>query len=152
MYCWRGLKFNKTNDWLLFGLFAALGILSKYLFIYLLVAIDIFFIYLIFNKKINYKCLISLVTFLLILLPHLVWLTENNYITIMYALHRTGVGESNFSNHFIHPLIFLGKQIGILAPFFLMFLFLVSKFKADFNFKDKKIIIFINYKYFLLLF
>ena len=33
LYCWRGFKENKNNDWLLFGLFAALGILSKYLFI-----------------------------------------------------------------------------------------------------------------------
>ena len=42
LYCWKGFKENKTIDWLLFGLFAALGILSKYLFIYLLVAMDIF--------------------------------------------------------------------------------------------------------------
>ena len=154
LYCWRGLKYNKTNEWLLFGLFAALGVLSKYLFIYLLVAIDIFFIYLIFNKRINYKCLISLVTFLLILLPHLIWLTENNYITITYALHRTGVGEPNFSNHFIHPLIFLGKQIGILAPFFLMFLFLISKFKTNLNFKDEKLLflLIINISPFILMF
>ena len=140
LYCWRGLKYNKTNEWLLFGLFAALGVLSKYLFIYLLVAIDIFFIYLIFNKRINYKCLISLVTFLLILLPHLIWLTENNYITITYALHRTGVDEQNYFNHLIHPFVFLGKQIGILIPFFIMFLIITSKFKTKFNLKDKKLL------------
>ena len=45
LYGWRGFKDNKTIDWLLFGLFAALGILSKYLFIYLLVAMDVFFYY-----------------------------------------------------------------------------------------------------------
>ena len=34
LYCWKGFKENKTIDWLLFGLFAALGILSNiYLFI-----------------------------------------------------------------------------------------------------------------------
>ena len=36
LFCWKGLKNNKTIDWLLFGLFAALGILSKYLFILLI--------------------------------------------------------------------------------------------------------------------
>ena len=46
-----------------------------------------------------------------------------------------------------HPIIFLGKQIGILIPFFLMFLFLISKFKIKFNFKDKKLLFLINYKY-----
>ena len=140
LYCWKGFEDNKTIDWLLFGLFAALGILSKYLFIYLLISMDVFFLYMIIKKKINYKCLISLAPFLLVLLPHFIWLIENNYITITYALHRTGLEEQNFLNHITHPLIFLGKQIGILIPFFLMFLFIVSKLKAKFNFKDKKLL------------
>ena len=67
LYSWKGFKYNKTIDWLLFGLFAALGILSKYLFIYLLAAIDIFFLYLIFRKKINYSSFISLISFFLVL-------------------------------------------------------------------------------------
>jgi len=140
LFCWKGFKENKTFDWLAFGLFAALGVLSHYLFIYLLVAMDIFFLYMIIKKRINYKCLISLVPFLLVLIPHLIWLIENNYITITYAFHRTGLEEPNFLNHIIHPLTFLVKQIGILIPFFLMFLVIVSKLKAKFNFKDKKLL------------
>ena len=139
-YCWKGFEKNDYASWLLFGFFSGLGVLSHYLFIYLLCALDVFFIYLIINKKINFKCLISYVPFLLVLLPHLMWLTENNYITITYALHRTGLSEPNFLDHFIHPLIFLGKQIGILAPFFLMVLLLVAKLKTNFNFKDKKLL------------
>ena len=139
-YCWKGFEKNDYASWLLFGFFSGLGVLSHYLFIYLLCAVDVFFIYLIINKKINFKCLISYVPFLLVLLPHLIWLTENNYITITYALHRTGLSEPNFLDHFIHPLIFLGKQIGILAPFFLMVLLLVAKLKTNFNFKDKKLL------------
>ena len=99
LYCWKGFKDNKTIDWLLFGLFAALGILSKYLFIYLLVAMDVFFLYMIVKKKINFKCLISFVTFLLVLLPHLIWLSDNDYITITYGLHRTGSVDTNFLEH-----------------------------------------------------
>jgi len=113
--------------------------LSKYLFVYLLVAIDVFFIYLIIRKEFSFNCLISLVTFFLILIPHLIWLTENDYITITYGLHRTGTGDKNFLYHFFHPIIFLGKQIGILIPFFLMVVLLTSKFKTKFNFKDKKL-------------
>ena len=139
-YCWKGFKDNKTIDWLLLGLFAGFGFLSKYLFIYLGMAIDVFLLYMIIKKKINFKCLISFIPFLIVLLPHLVWLSENDYITITYGLHRTGTGEQNFLDHIIHPLIFLGKQIGILIPFFVMFLFIVSKLKAKFNFSDKKLI------------
>ena len=140
LYCWRGFKDNKNSDWLLFGLFASLGILSKYLFIYLLVAMDIFFLYIIIKKKINFKCLISLIPFFLILLPHLIWLSENDYITISYGLHRTGIVDQSFLSHLSHPVIFLAKQIGILIPLFIMFLFIVTKFKTRVNFKDKKLL------------
>ena len=140
LYAWKGFKDNKTSDWLLFGLFAGLGILSKYLFIYLLVAMDVFFIYMIIKKQTNFKSLISLLPFFLVLFPHLVWLMENDYITITYGLHRTGTGDQNIVDHFLHPLIFLGKQIGILIPLFAMFLFAISKFKTKFNFKDKKLL------------
>ena len=140
LYCWKGFKDNKTIDWLLLGLFTALGILSKYLFIYLGAAIDVFFLYMIVKKKIDFKCLVSLITFLLVLFPHLIWLTENNYVTITYGLHRTETADQNFLDHFIHPLIFLGKQIGILIPFFIMCSFIFSKFKTKLNFNDTKLL------------
>ena len=140
LFCWRGFKNNKISDWLIFGFFAALGILSHYLFIYLLFALDLFFLYMLIKKKINLQCLISLIPFFLVLLPHIIWLTENDYTTITYGLHRTGTGDQNFLDHLTNPIIFLGKQIGILIPFFLMFLLLVSKFKIKFNLKDKKLL------------
>jgi len=140
LYAWKGFKNNKTIDWLLFGLFAAIGILSKYLFIYLLIAMDVFFAYVFFKKKFNYKSFISLIPFLLILLPHLIWLTENDYITFTYGLHRAGTGDQSFLDHLIHPVIFLGKQIGILIPFFIMCLFAISKFKIKINIKDQKLL------------
>ena len=140
LYIWKGYKDNKIIDWLLAGLFGGFGFLSKYLFIYLGIGIDIFLIYMIYKKKLDYKCLVSLIPFLLVLLPHLIWLTENNYITLTYGLDRTGTGDQNFLDHIIHPLIFFGKQIAILIPFFLMLLFLISKFKIIFNFKDDKLL------------
>ena len=94
----------------------------------------------IYKKKIDFKCIISLVTFFIVLLPHLIWLTENNYVTITYGLNRTGAEDPNILNHIKHPLIFLGKQIGILIPFILMFLFLNNKLKTKFNFKDNKLL------------
>ena len=140
LYLWKGFKENKIIDWFLVGLFSGLGFLSKYLFIYLGLGIDIFLIYMIYKKKIDFKCLVSLIPFLIVLLPHLIWLTENNYITITYGFDRAGTGDQNFIDHIIHPLIFLGKQFGILIPFFLMFLFLSNKLKSKFNFKDNKLL------------
>ena len=140
LYLWKGFKDNKIIDWLLFGLFSGFGFLSKYLFIYLGFGVDIFLIYMIYKRKLDFKCILSIFPFLIVLLPHLVWLNENNYITITYGLDRTGTGDQNFLDHIIHPIIFLGKQIGILIPFFLMLIFLNSKLKTRFNFKDNKLL------------
>jgi len=140
LYLWKGFKDNKINDWLLVGLFSGFSFLSKYLFVYLGLAMDIFLLYMIYKKKIDFKCLSSLVTFFIILLPHLIWLTKNDFITIIYGLDRTGTGDQNFIDHIIHPIIFLAKQIIILIPFFLMFLFVIRKFKPKFNLKDSKLL------------
>ena len=144
LYLWKGFKNNKTTDWLLFGLFSAFGFLSKYLFMYLGLAIDIFLAYMLYKKKINFKCIISLIPFLIVLLPHLIWLTENDYITITYGLHRTGAEDPNILNHIKHPLIFLIKQIVILSPFILMFLFLNNKLILNLDFLDDKLLFLIS--------
>ena len=44
LYLWKGFKDNKIIDWMLMGLFAGFGFLSKYLFVYLGLAMDIFLI------------------------------------------------------------------------------------------------------------
>ena len=142
LFLWKGFKDNKTTDWLLLGLFGGLGFMSKYLFIYLGLAIDLFIIYMIYKNKFNFnfKPLISIIPFCIVLLPHLIWLTENNYITITYGLNRTGMEEPNILNHIKYPLIFLGKQIGILIPFFIMVLFLIKNFKSKISLKDVKLL------------
>ena len=140
-YTWRCTKYDKATDYVLLGLFAGLGILSKYLFIYLIIGIKLVFIYFLRKgKKIKFShYFIAGPITLLILLPHLIWLTENNYITIFYGLQRAG-GEGGFLDHLIYPLIFLGKQIGILIPFLLMSFFLIKKIKFKINFKDEKLV------------
>ena len=140
-YSWKSYTQKNISNWVLLGVFAALGFLSKYLFIYLLMGITIFFLYIIFKeKKFHFKYLISGAVFILILIPHLIWLNENDYITVVYGLNRTAIENSNLLNHLLYPLTFLGKQIGILIPFFILCLFLISKFKPKFNLKDKKLL------------
>ena len=139
-YFWKGFVNNKIKNWILFGFFSALGILSKYLFIYLLVSLGLFFIIMTMRRKINYNFLFSFFPLVLILSPHLYWLIENNFTTITYALNRTGLNEQNILNHISQPLIFLVKQIGILIPFFVMLFMLISKVKIKYNTKDKKLL------------
>ena len=150
-YSWKLFDRKNINikDCLYLGVFGAIGFLSKYLFIYLLLTIDILFFYVIFikkYKKFNFKYLVSLEIFIIFLVPHLIWLANNDYATINYGLARTGLESSSLLDHIIYPVIFLGKQIGVLIPFFIMLFFLVQKFKFKISFKDKKLLflIFIN--------
>tara|TARA_Y100000768_G_scaffold307615_1_gene241721 strand:+ start:549 stop:1871 length:1323 start_codon:yes stop_codon:yes gene_type:complete len=131
----------KFLDCFFVGLFAAFGFLSKYLFLYLLVSIDLLFIYLILiknEKKFDFKYLITIEVFLIVLIPHLIWLYNNDFVTITYGLARTGLEQSSLINHIQYPLIFLVKQIGILIPFFIMIWLLINQFKFKYNLKDKK--------------
>ena len=150
-YSWK--LFDRQNvslkDCLWLGVFAAIGFLSKYLFIYLLLAIDLLFFYVIFikkYKKFDFKYLISLEIFVALLVPHLIWLANNDYVTLSYGLARTGLENSSLLDHVLYPVIFLGKQATILIPFFIMSFFLVKKFKFKISLKDKNLLflVFIN--------
>ena len=150
-YSWKILNQKEINvkDCILLGFFGAVGFLSKYLFVYLLFSVFLLFLYLIFYKKLkkfDFKYLISIEVFLVLLVPHLIWLNNNEYITVTYGLKRTGLEQSDILDHVKFPMIFLLKQIGLLIPFFVLLKLLVKKFKFSFNFKDKKLLflIFVN--------
>ena len=141
-YSWRIFNQNKINlkDCILLGFFGAVGFLSKYLFIYLIFSVALLFLYCIFlkKKKFDFKYLISVEVFIVLLIPHLIWLNDNNFITVTYGLKRTGLEDSNIFDHVKFPIIFLLKQIGLLIPFFLLVKLLIKKIKYKINFKDKK--------------
>ena len=150
-YSWKIYidKEIKFNDCLLVAIFASFGFLSKYLFIYLLISIDLLFIYLIFIRKVkkfDFKYIITLEVFLIILVPHLIWLNQNEFITIKYGLQRTGLEQSSIVDHIKFPIIFIIKQLGILIPFIFLIFLLTKKIKFKFNLNDKKLIflLFIN--------
>ena len=150
-YTWKIYNSKKIElyDCILLGAAAAFGILSKYLFIYLLVAIDLLFAYLIFfkkSKKFDFKYLVSLEVFFVILIPHIIWLFNNDFITIKYGFARAGLDEGQIINHLKYPLIFTLKQIGILVPFLILVWLLIKKIPKKLNLKDEKLLflIFIN--------
>ena len=60
------------------------------------------------DKKLNLLILSGAISvaFVVLLIPHIIWLTNNDYVTITYGLHRTGLSEPNFIDHLKYPLIF----------------------------------------------
>jgi len=138
-FAWKSFKTDKIIYWILFGIFAAFGFLSKYLFLYLIISIKLFFIYKIYKtKKFNLKYLIPSFIFIILVMPHVYWLFENDFITIVYALKRTGVENYQISGHIINPLLFMLKQVGILIPMLIMFFVILKKNKLNFKKFDNK--------------
>jgi 4-amino-4-deoxy-L-arabinose transferase-like glycosyltransferase len=140
-------KDTNTVILVLLGITAAIGFLTKYLFAYLLLSVVMIFAYEFFitkTRKIDFKHYLPIEIFFVLLVPHLIWLFQNDFVTIKYAFNRAGLVDYSFLNHLKFPIIFLIKQIGILIPFFILCYFIIKKIKIRFDIKDKK-------KYFILL-
>ena len=140
-------KDTNTVILILLGVTAAIGFLTKYLFAYLLLSVVMIFAYEFFitkTRKIDFKHYLPIEIFFVLLVPHLIWLFQNDFITIKYAFNRAGLVDYSFLNHLKFPIIFLMKQIGILIPFFVLCYFIIKKIKIRFDIRDKK-------KYFILL-
>ena len=140
-------KDSNTVILILLGVTAAIGFLTKYLFAYLLLSVVMIFAYEFFitkTRKIDFKHYLPIEIFFVLLVPHLIWLFQNDFVTIKYAFNRAGLVDYSFLNHLKFPIIFLMKQIGILIPFFVLCYFIIKKIKIRFDIKDKK-------KYFILL-
>ena len=82
----------------------------------------------------------ALLTFFLITTPHFVWLTQNDFTTIYYALKRGGLNEVSIYNHLLNPFKFLINQIIILLPFILLIYLLVKKIKIKLTLNNEKFI------------
>jgi len=150
-------KDSNTAILILLGVIAAIGFLTKYLFAYLLLSVVMIFAYEFFvtkTRKIDFKHYLPIEIFFVLLVPHLIWLFQNDFVTIKYAFNRAGLVNYSFLNHFKFPLIFLIKQIGILIPFFVLCYFVIKKIKIKFDIKDKKkyFILLINFLPFILMF
>ena len=140
-------KDTNTVILILLGVTAAIGFLTKYLFAYLLLSVVMIFAYEFFitkTRKIDFKHYLPIEIFFVLLVPHLIWLFQNDFVTIKYAFNRAGLVDYSFLNHLKFPIIFLMKQIGILIPFFVLCYFIIKKIKIKFDIRDKK-------KYFILL-
>jgi 4-amino-4-deoxy-L-arabinose transferase-like glycosyltransferase len=146
----KSIKNNKIADWIFLGTFSALGFLTKYIFVYLLISLFFYLIYIFFiRKKINFNFLYTVLIFFLITAPHFQWLLQNDFTTIYYALKRGGLNEFNIYNHLLNPFKFLINQISILLPFLLLIYLLIKKIKIKLPFDNQKFIFLLFFFYFL---
>lgn len=129
LFFYRAITLNKLNDWLLTGLFAGLGMMTKYYTLLLLIPLFLLLLkdfrhY--FKKPGLYFCLLIFIT---VITPHLIWLFTHDFITLNYVISRT-VMESHWSNHIYFPLQFAIEQLETLLPVLILLLIFIPFAKA----------------------
>ncbi|RDI46889.1 glycosyltransferase family 39 protein [Aquicella lusitana] len=117
---------NHYRAWFLTGLLAGLAFMAKYYTAVLLASMTLFLFLRAENRKqlITPAPYVGLVTFLIVILPHLVWLFFHDFITVTYVFQRTSSPPS-WTNHFFFPLQFTWQQGQVLLPVLALFALLL---------------------------
>ena len=121
-YCYRGVKYDRMADWILFGVVSALSVLSKFFGFALLLAL---FLFILTGRDTRKYFLrpgpyIAFAVFLLVLSPYILWLVRNNFPPFTYIVDR--VSEEKL-NPVLNFLRILGESLYPLAmPLLLLWL------------------------------
>ena len=109
-YCYRGVKYDRMSDWILFGVVSALSVLSKFFGFALLLALFLFIVTgrdtrRFFRRPGPY---VAFAVFLLVLAPYIVWLFRNDFLPFTYITER--VSEEKL-NPVVNFLTILGENL-----------------------------------------
>lgn len=108
--------------WLGVGFFAGLGMMAKYYTAALLFPMFLFLLLIPENRQ-RLKTLppyLGLLVFLIIVLPHIIWLLSHDFITVRYVFERTSTPAS-WTNHIFFPTQFAYQQLQAFLPTGILF-------------------------------
>ena len=119
----RGITHWRYQDWLLLGGVSGLGLLTKYSYIMLLAAM---FLWLLVRAELRPRLLrpqpwLGVVVMGLVVLPHLLWLLEHDFLPFSYAASRSAAAATAESRWW-GPLKFLVVQLIDHLPLLLVLL------------------------------
>jgi hypothetical protein len=118
---WRALTRDRAVWWGLTGVAAGLGFLAKYSIGVLLATL---LAYLLLSPSGRRQFArpgfyIGLAAFLAVIAPHLIWLLQNDFVTLSYLAERGGETLIGPSGHLVGPISLLGDQLFAIAPMLL---------------------------------
>ena len=119
--------------WICVGLFAGLAMMAKYYTAALLAAMVLFLFIPAENRKqlTTLPPYFGLITFLIVILPHTIWLFFHDFITVMYVFDRASSPPS-WTNHFFFPAQFSWQQAQVFLPALVLFTILLIGKKPAF--------------------
>jgi len=156
LFLYRALTRDASSvrnlNWILTGAVIGLGMLSKYNMGVLV--LSMMFIPVLLRrsrsslKTVGPYLLVGLA--LLIFLPHLVWMIQNEFVTIKYAFRRSGdPAVGGVLGHLLAPMSFMGAQLGAVIPMLVLTLPMIREWrrlsKSDFEQSKRDVISFVDY-------
>lgn len=128
-FFYQSLRSPRYLSWMLTGVFAGLALMAKYYTLTLLTTMLLFLLSTENNRKQlkTFAPYVGLLTFIVIIAPHFIWLSQHDFITVKYVFLRAA-SPPHFWNHFIYPTRFLCQQLQVFLPALMLFaLLFVSK-------------------------
>ncbi len=130
------IKDNSTLNFFLLGLFIGLGFLAKYAAIYFLICLLLLFV---LDKRIlngfknnPFGVLVFLLSFVVVMLPNILWNLNNGWVTISHTSDNANLQNLNLNIY--EPVKFLGSQILMVGPFLcVFFIFYIKNFRLDYE-------------------
>lgn len=155
-YFYKSIKNNKLKNWILFGLFSGLAFLGKYQIVFLFIPMLLYL--LIFSREQFKKkgLYLSIAIGSLVILPHVIWLVNNDFFSFAYMLDRTHSETHNLSpvlvhiSHLFYPIKFVFGQVIAIAGCIGLYLLTALQAKnisfknQDANKQDKWFLIFVG--------
>jgi len=114
LFLYQALKYEKLRYWLGLGVVAGLALMSKYYTIFPLAGM-LLFLWIEPTARGQWRkpgLYIAAVVAVLISIPHIIWLSETNWVTIYYTQGRMTPDHSLWTGRFLPSLKFLFSQIG----------------------------------------
>lgn len=110
LFFYRALTQQKLFDWVLVGIFSAFAMMTKY---YAVIFILTLLIFLLVNPVARRSLklpgfYVALIAFLIVVLPHVVWLYQHAFITVQYAFNRVTENQAFNFWHYVQPTLRFG--------------------------------------------
>jgi 4-amino-4-deoxy-L-arabinose transferase-like glycosyltransferase len=118
MWCfWRGVQGGGLGWWLGLGLAMGLGMLTKYLAAFAAVPMLGYLLLSPVGRRQWGRpgLYIAFLVAAALMVPHVWWMSQNDWQTLRYGLARADAGERQWLNHLVHPLRFIVAQMAVVA-------------------------------------
>ena len=152
-YCWQAMRHPNWYHWIVLAIVAALSMLAKYESAIILL-LELGYLFSHYRREYTKYLIVSFVVFVLLLLPHIIWLIQTNFLPLHYLFSRSEVFHHSFLyRHLYQPIVaFIGQlsNIVIIVIAIVIFCYIDKIKKSDTNLSVMNYLVFLGWSPLLL--